>query len=65
MKVEYDKQADALYISLIRKPVYKSKEVSSDVIIDLDEQGRTLGVEILDISKKVPDKELAQIALKK
>lgn len=64
MELEYDKQADAIYISFQKKPVYKSEEVSPGVILDLDKQGRTIGIEVLDVSKKIPQKDLLQFSVK-
>jgi len=53
MKVEYDADADAMYITL-RKGQYKvSQEISENVIIDLDKNCRILGIEILGISAKI------------
>lgn len=61
MKVEYDDRADAMYITF-RKGKYKiSEEISDDVIIDLDNDCRILGIEILGISKKIADGLLKQI----
>lgn len=61
MKVEYDDDADALYIS-VRKGEYKiSEEISDDVIIDLDENCRIIGIEILGISDKIENGLLKQM----
>jgi uncharacterized protein YuzE len=61
MKVEYDDQADAIYITL-RKGRYKiSEEISDDVVIDLDKNCRMLGIEILGISNKIETELLRQI----
>ena len=61
MKVEYEDDADALYIA-VRKGVYKiSEEISDDVIIDLDKDCRILGIEILGISDKIESGLLKQM----
>ncbi len=61
MKVEYDENADALYITL-RKGHYKiSQEISEDVIIDLDKSCRILGIEILGVSNKIESELLKQL----
>jgi len=61
MRVEYDSSADAMYI-VFRKGSYKiSEEISDDVIIDLDNNCKILGIEILGISNKIEDGLLKQI----
>lgn len=61
MKVEYDDDADALYIA-IRKGSYEiSEEISDDVILDLDKNCRILGIEILGVSDKIDGGLLKQI----
>ena len=61
MKVEYDDDADALYIA-VRQGEYKiSEEISDDVIIDLDKDCKILGIEILGISDKVGSGLLRQM----
>ena len=63
MKIEYDNEADAAYIYL--KEIADGEVVSTislnDVInIDLDEDGRTIGIEILSASKNIPKEFLKQ-----
>ncbi|MEM2994819.1 MAG: DUF2283 domain-containing protein [Candidatus Bathyarchaeia archaeon] len=63
VKVEYDSEADAMYIWL-RKTKYEiSEELAENVIIDLDKNGRIIGIEILDISKNL-GRELVNKILK-
>lgn len=51
VRVEYDPKADAMYI-WFRKAKYEiSEELAENVVIDLDESGRIIGIEILDASK--------------
>ena len=52
MKIEYDKEVDAIYIYLQLKDSYKTNEIQEGVNIDLDEEGRLIGLEILDATKK-------------
>lgn len=51
MKIEYDQQADAMYIRLRDGAVTESDEVRPGVIFDLDADGRVLGIEMLDVSQ--------------
>ena len=52
MKIEYDKQADALYIYIQEKMVARTKEVEDGIIIDFDSDNRLIGLEVLDITKR-------------
>jgi uncharacterized protein YuzE len=52
MKVQYDPQADAMYIRLAAGEVADSDEVREGVVIDYDAQGRVLGIELLDVSRR-------------
>ncbi|MCJ2021352.1 DUF2283 domain-containing protein [Methylobacterium sp. E-065] len=53
MKSEYDPVVDALYIRLAETCVVESEEIRPGFIVDLDADGRIVGVEILDASKQV------------
>ena len=55
MKFEYDKEVDAAYIYL-EHPIKegeakKTIELNENIIIDFNENGKLLGIEILDASK--------------
>ena len=52
MKIEYDKQVDALYIRIQEKDVARTQEVSDGVNLDFDDQGRLIGLEVLSASKR-------------
>ncbi|NLS79392.1 MAG: DUF2283 domain-containing protein [Chloroflexi bacterium] len=53
MILRIDHQADALYLSLSEAAVSESDEVAPGVIVDYDEQGRAVGIEMLHLSKRV------------
>ena len=60
MKIEYDQQADAMYIRLRSGVVAESDEVRPGVVLDFDERGRVLGIEMLDVSQQADNpRELA------
>ena len=60
MKIEYDPKADAMYIRLAAGEVVDSDEVRPGVVLDLDAQGRVLGIEMLDVSSRTDNpRELA------
>jgi uncharacterized protein YuzE len=52
MRIEYDREADALYISLQDKEVTRTVGLAEGVNVDLDEQGRFIGIEILDAGER-------------
>lgn len=52
MKIEYDKEADALYIRIQEKFISRTQEVSDGVNLDFDEEGRLIGIEVLDAAKR-------------
>ncbi len=52
MKLEYDREVDALYIRIQEKRVYKTKEIEEGINIDIDVDGKIIGLEILDVTKR-------------
>jgi uncharacterized protein YuzE len=55
MHVRVDSGADAVYLNLTDRPVKDSREVADGIIVDYDAEGRIVGVEILDASKRTDD----------
>lgn len=58
MKLKIDKEADALYFRLDDTAVVESEEVQPGVILDFDKDQRVIGVEILNVSSRVPAENL-------
>lgn len=54
-RVTYDPVADALYVRVRDGEVADTVEVAEGVIVDLDREGRVLGIEILGYSKSEID----------
>jgi uncharacterized protein YuzE len=63
MRVTYDAEVDAAYIYLVDAPLPGSavttlsldpREVNGEVNIDLDFEGRIIGIEVLDASRLLP-----------
>ena len=52
MKIEYSKEADAIYVYFKEEFVAKSKEIEDGVVIDFDEKGQLIGIEVLDVSRR-------------
>jgi uncharacterized protein YuzE len=57
MRVRVDHAADAIYLNLTDRPIKDSAEVADGIVVDYDDQGRIVGVEILDASKRTEDPE--------
>ena len=57
MRLKIDKESDALYLRLDETAIVESEEVQPGVILDFDENGKVVGIEILGLSTRVqPDK---------
>ena len=56
MRITHDKEADALYIAFGEGPA-TVEEVAEGIALDWDSEGRLLGIEILDASKRLADPE--------
>ncbi len=52
MRIEYDREADALYIRLQQCYVAKTVEVEEGINLDFDEAGKLVGLEILDATER-------------
>lgn len=53
IKVTYDSEVDAKYVSIKEGKIHETKIVNDWLFLDLDEKGSVLGVEILDSSKRL------------
>ena len=63
MKLQYDAQADAAYLTLADSPVADSEEVKPGIVIDYDAKGGVVGIEILSVRRQIPDADLKRIQL--
>jgi uncharacterized protein YuzE len=63
LKIEYDKEADALYIQLKEAYVDDNIDIEEGVTVDLDEKKHIVGIEILDASKKLSLKDIVNITI--
>lgn len=62
MKIEYDKEVDALYIRIQEKSVSKTREIEEGINIDLDEEGKLIGIEIIGAKERYPLKDIFNIS---
>jgi len=53
MRIEYDDEADALYILLKNSTPVDARDVGTGVTADFDEQGHIVGLEVLDAAEKL------------
>jgi uncharacterized protein YuzE len=63
LRIEYDKEADALYIQLREVYVDDNVEIEEGITVDLDENRHVVGIEILDPSKKLSLSDMANITI--
>ncbi len=58
MKINYYPETDSLYIDLSHKPSVDSREVSDGVVLDYDEIGNIVGIDIDQASTKLDINEI-------
>jgi uncharacterized protein YuzE len=63
MRIEYDPEANALYIRFRDAKPADNIDVQDGLTIDLDDQKRLIGIEILDVSHCLPPDTLATITV--
>ena len=61
MKLNVDKEADALYLHLDDSPIVESEEVSPGVVLDYNESNEVVGVEMLHLSKRSSNLNLSAL----
>ena len=61
MKLNVDKEADALYLRLDDSPIVESEEVSPGVVLDYNEANEVVGVEMLYLSKRSSNLNLSAL----
>jgi uncharacterized protein YuzE len=63
LKVNYDAETDTLTIELKPGKIAESDESKPAVILDFDQQGNLLGLEILEASKRSENPEAVEFAV--
>lgn len=53
MNINYDKVADAIYMTLRKGKVSKTVEMKDRLIVDVDKKGNILGIELLDAGNQL------------
>jgi uncharacterized protein YuzE len=62
MKIEYDKEVDALYIRIQEKEVSRTKEIEEGVNLDMDDQGKIIGLEIIGATERYSQKDIFNLS---
>lgn len=63
MRIEYDSEADALYIQFRQTKPVENLDVEEGLTVDLDDQKRLIGIEILHVSRRLPSDALSSITV--
>lgn len=64
MEISYDRDADVMYIEFRKGKFFKNKKIDDFTIIDLDKDNNLLGIELLNVSKRIPMESLSEISVK-
>jgi len=54
IKLKIDREADALYLTLDESATLESEEVAPGVILDYNDKGEVVGIEMLYLSRRSP-----------
>ncbi len=61
MRITYDPEVDALYILFRQGLAADSRDVVEGVTVDLDAEGRIIGLEVLDASDRLGEEALGGV----
>lgn len=61
MKITYDKEVDALNVVLRTGKVAETREISPEILLDLDKNGNPLYLEIIGASEKIGKKNFGKV----
>lgn len=63
MRIEYDPEADALYIRFRDVKPLDNLDIADGITVDRDDHQQLVGIEILDVSHRLPHDTLATITV--
>ncbi len=63
MKVTYDPEVDVLRILFSNTEIEESEETKPGVILDYDNEGNVVGMEVLDASKRMENPRSVEYAV--
>lgn len=58
MRLKVDKENDALYFRLDESSIVESEEVQPGLILDFNAEGNVVGIEILNLSRRMSPEQL-------
>ncbi len=61
MRLKVDQQNDSLYFRLDESAIIDSEEIKPGVILDYNAEDNVVGIEILGLSKRVPEQTLKKL----
>ena len=61
MRITFDKDADAVYIEISEEEFFNNKKIDDETIIDIDKNGKIIGIELLNVSKRMSKNFLSDI----
>jgi len=61
MKIEYDPGVDTLYIRIQEKAVSRTKELEEGINLDMDSDGKIIGLEIIGATERYDRKDILNI----
>jgi uncharacterized protein YuzE len=61
MKINYDKEVDAVSVTLRKGKVDRTIEIAPEILLDFDADGNPLYLEILGASDKLSKKDLSHV----
>ncbi len=64
MEISHDKEADLMYIKFRNGEFVTNKKIDDFTIIDYDKDNNTLGIELISVSKRIPQKSLPELSIK-
>ena len=62
MKIEYDKEVDALYIRIQEKRVAHTKEIEEGINLDFDADGKVIGLEIIGATERYSPEDIFNLS---
>lgn len=65
MKISYDPKYDILYLKLSDAEKVICKDVDEDITVDMDEQGRLVGIEVLSASEHIDLRFLLPVEIRR
>ena len=61
MRIHYDEKADALYLRFDDSKVVDSEEVKPGIVLDFNAENQVVGIEVLDLKRRVPKADPKQL----